>query len=428
MLASACAGPANRSSSGCVYCDGFPIDSAAHTRSNVLMMAIRADRLFDGVNAGPVERPVVLIEAGLIAAVLSGGEPPPGAEVVDLGAVTLLPGLVDSHVHLVFDASLDPVAHLSAAGDEEVLATMRAGARLALSAGVTTVRDLGDRGYLSLRLRDELAANPTAGPQILAAGPPITTGKGHCWFLGGETATGIDAARAAVREHAERGVDVIKLMATGGELTPGTASHLPQFTADELRAAVDEAHRHNLPTTAHAHGAAGIANALAAGVDMIEHGSFMTADGAEPDPAIIEAIAHAGIPIGVTIAQKPIPGVTPPPRIAKLLPLILAVVRDIRAAGIPLVCSSDAGIGPLKPLDALPYGPAMMANLLGATPVETLRAITSRAAQACRLGDRKGRIAPGFDADLLAVAGDPLTNLTALTAVSAVFRAGVRVR
>jgi imidazolonepropionase-like amidohydrolase len=392
------------------------------------MIAIRAGRLFDGVNARPVERPVVLIETGRIVAVLPGGQPPPDAQVVDLGAATLLPGLVDAHVHLVFDASLDPVAHLAAADDEEVLATMRAGARLALLAGVTTVRDLGDRGYLSIKLRDELAGNATAGPQILAAGPPITTGKGHCWFLGGATAGGADAVRAAVREHAERGVDVIKLMATGGELTPGTVSHLPQFAPDELRAAVDEAHRHHLPTTAHAHGAAGIANAVTAGVDMIEHGTFMTAEGAEPDPAIITAIADAGIPVGATIAQKPRPDVTPPARIVRLLPLLIAVFRDLRTAGIPLVCSSDAGIGPLKPLDALPYGPAMMANLLGTPPVEALRAITSVAAQACRLGDHKGRIAPGYDADLLAVAGDPLTDLTTLTAVSAVFRAGVRVR
>ena len=392
------------------------------------MLAIRADRLFDGVDAMPVERPVVLIETGRIVAVLPGAAPPAGAEVVELGAATLLPGLVDSHVHLVFDASDDPVGHLAAADDDEILAAMRTRARLALSAGITTVRDLGDRGYLSLRLRDEMAGDPTAGPQILASGPPITTGRGHCWFLGGETAGGVDAVRAAVREHAERGVDVIKLMASGGELTPGTASHLPQFAADELRVAVDEAGRHNLPTTAHAHGVAAIANAVAAGVDMIEHGTFMTADGVDADSAIIRAIADAGIPLGATVAQKPIPGVAPPPRIARLLPLLAAVFRDIRAAGIPVVCSSDAGIGPLKPIDALPYGPATMVNLLGDPPVEALRAITSLAARACRLGDRKGRIAPGFDADLLAVAGDPLTDLTALTRASAVFRAGVRVR
>ena len=205
------------------------------------MLAIRAGRLFDGVDAVAVERPLVLIENGRIAAVQSGAEPPAEAEVVDLGAATLLPGLIDSHVHLVFDASTDPVGHLDGAGDAEVLTAMRARARIALAAGITTVRDLGDRGYLAVELRDELAADPTAGPLILAAGPPITTGRGHCWYLGGEAIGGVDGVRAAVREHAERGVDVIKLMATGGELTAGTASYVPQFAVAELRAAVDEA-------------------------------------------------------------------------------------------------------------------------------------------------------------------------------------------
>ena len=128
------------------------------------------------------------------------------------------------------------------------------------------------------------------------------------------------------------------------------------------------------------------------------------------------------------MAQKPVPGHTPSPRITRLLPLILAVFREIRAAGIPLVCSSDSGIGPMKEPDALPHGPALMATFLGDPPVETLRAVTSLAARACGLGDRKGRVAPGFDADLRAVDGDPLTDPAALTAVSAVFRAGVRVR
>ena len=154
----------------------------------------------------------------------------------------------------------------------------------------------------------------------------------------------------------------------------------------------------------------------------------MTADSVEPDPAIIRDTAAAGIPVGATIAQKPIPGAAPPPRIVALLPLIVAVFQEIRAAGVPLVCSSDAGIGPLKPFDALPYSPAAMVERVGATPVEALRSVTSLAAQVCGLGDRKGRIAPGYDADLLAVAGDPWTDLTTLAAVSAVFRAGVQVR
>ncbi|GIJ73433.1 amidohydrolase family protein [Virgisporangium ochraceum] len=392
-----------------------------------MKLAIRAGRLFDGVAAEPVEHPVVLVDGGRIVAVGSGTEPPAEAEVVDLGAATLVPGFVDSHVHLVFDASTDPVSRLSDLDDDLLLDEMRARARQALAAGITTVRDLGDRGYLSLRLRDELAADPTAGPQVLAAGPPITTGRGHCWFLGGETTGGPDAVRAAVRERAARGVDVVKLMATGGELTPGTSSHLAQFAVDELAAAVDEAHRLGLPTTAHAHGATGIANAVAAGVDMIEHGTFMTADSIEPDPALIAAIAEAGIPIGATVAQKPKPGVTPPPRILKLLPLIVGLFREFRAAGIPIVCSSDFGIGPLKEPDCLPYGPTQLVTFLGDAPADALRAVTSLAADACGLGDRKGRLAAGFDADVVAVDGDPLADPAALTAVTAVFRAGVRV-
>ncbi|WP_189334089.1 amidohydrolase family protein [Actinoplanes ianthinogenes] len=392
------------------------------------MLAVRADRLFDGVSANPVEKPTVLIENGRILAVRSGGDLPADAEVADLGAVTLLPGLVDSHVHLVFDASPDPVGRLAEADDEQALVTMRANARLALASGITTVRDLGDRGYLSLRLRDKPTADPAAGPLLLTAGPPITTGTGHCWFLGGGVGSGPEAIRAAVREHADRGVDVIKLMATGGELTPGTASHVSQFGVAELRAAADEAHRCGLPVTVHAHGGPGIADAVAAGVDMIEHGTFMTADGAAADPAVVEAIAAAGIPIGATVALKPVPGVARPPRIEMMLPLLIRVFLELRAAGIPLVCSSDSGIGPLKPADALAYGPAMMVNLLGVAPAEALRSVTSVAARACGLGDRKGRIASGYDADLLAVVGDPLTDPAALPTVAAVFRAGHRVR
>jgi imidazolonepropionase-like amidohydrolase len=311
------------------------------------------------------------------------------------------------------------------ASDDEVLDGMRKAARTALVAGVTTVRDLGDRNYLALRLRDELAGDAASGAQVLAAGPPVTTSRGHCWFLGGE-AEGVAGVRAAVRERAERGVDVIKVMATGGELTPGTRPHEAQYGLDELRAAVEEAHRHGLPITAHAHGAPGIANAVAAGFDMIEHCSFLTADGAEPDHEVIDAIARAGVVVSATLGT--LPGFTPPPRIAAIVPKLIEGLRAVRAAGVTMVCSSDAGIGPPKPHGVLPYGVAGMVRMGEVPNVEALRAATSLAADACRVGDRKGRIAPGFDADLLAVDGDPLTDIDALTNVTAVFRAGERVR
>jgi len=388
------------------------------------VLGVRAGRLFDGVSS-VAGQPLVLIDGQRVAAVQTGGQPPAGIEVIDLGAATLLPGLIDTHLHLAFDASDDPVGRLAGAGDGAILAGMRVAARACLDAGITTVRDLGDRGYLTLRLRGEFASELTAGPHVLAAGPPITTPRGHCWYLGGE-AEGTDGIRAAARAHAERGADVIKVMASGGDLTPGTHVYQAQFGLGELRAAVEEAHRHGLPATAHAHAPAAIANAVAAGFDMIEHCTFIAADGIHADPGIIDAMARAGTVVSVTVGM--LPAILPPPRVAAVVPQVAAVIRQLCEAGIPIVCGTDAGVGPPKPHHVLPYGVARLADIGGYSPTEALRAATSAAAQACGVGSRKGRIAPGFDADLLAVDGDPLTDLAALRAVKAVFRSGQQVR
>ncbi|MEV6971012.1 amidohydrolase family protein [Hamadaea sp. NPDC051192] len=384
------------------------------------MLALRAARLFDGEHAALLEQPVVLVEQGRVVAAASGLEPPVDAEVVDLGDVTLLPGLVDGHIHLTFDAGADPVGRFDRVDDADLLAGARVAAERALQAGVTTVRDLGDRNYVTLGLRDD----PTL-PRILSAGPPITSMKGHCWFLGGE-ALGVDGVRRAVRERAERGVDVVKVMATGGELTAGTQPHLAQFGLAAMRAAVEEAHRAGLPITAHAHGAPGIFNAASAGFDSVEHCSFTTETGASADAGVIQALLANGVTVSATLGH--LPGFTLPPRIAALIPQLSGVFHQIREAGVPVVCSSDAGIGPAKPHDCLPYGAGEMVNLLGYTPVEALRSMTSRAADLCRVGDRVGRIQPGHDADLLAVAGNPLADVAALHDVVGVWRLGTRVR
>src|SRR5262249_19027995 len=159
----------------------------------------------------------------------------------ELNGAALLPGLIDTHVHLAFDASADPVGALAGRDNEAVTAAMIRAAQTALRGGVTTVRDLGDRDYLSLGLRGQPGL-----PTIVAAGPPVTTPGGHCHYLGGVAEPTEAGVRAAVREHVERGVDVIKVMASGGNLTPGTHQHLPQFAPEVLRATVDEAHRYGL--------------------------------------------------------------------------------------------------------------------------------------------------------------------------------------
>jgi len=391
------------------------------------MLGIRGDRLFDGVADHYLADAVVLVDQGAIVAVETLADARSDVEVVDLGDVTLLPGLVDSHSHLVLDASDDPVGHITTSQDEVVLEQCRAAARAALQAGITTVRDLGDRGYLTLRLREELQGDPSTGPELLVAGPPITPSGGHCWFLGG-VADGIDGVRQAVRDHAARGVDLIKVMVTGGEITPGSVPYLSQYGPDELRAIAEQAHALGLRVTGHAHGAQGVADAVAAGFDGIEHATFMTADGVRHDPDLFNVMAARGVFVSVPIASTATLAAPPPgSSVAKRFTAILAGLQTMRAAGVPITVSSDAGIVETKPHDVLPRGVAQIARN-GFSNADALRSVTSVAAESCGLGDRKGRIARGYDADLLAVRGDPLSDPADLRNVAAVFRAGKPIR
>ncbi|WP_191242475.1 metal-dependent hydrolase family protein [Amycolatopsis deserti] len=382
------------------------------------LTAIRAAWLFDGVGSALVANPMVVLDGAAIVGVEFGGTAPAGADVVDLAGATLLPGLVDTHVHLAFDASLDPVARLAARDDEAALAAMAEAGRASLRAGVTTVRDLGDRNYLSLLLRDR-ADQPT----LVAAGPPITSPSGHCHFLGGVAEASAAGVRAAVRRHAERGVDVIKIMASGGTMTPGTRQECAQFDREVLRAAVDEAHRHGLPVTAHAHGTPAIADALAAGVDGMEHVTFWSAEGIDHRDDLLRAIVDQGVAVGATVGMVPVEGVAAPAQVAQRLPGIIENHRRLHHLGARFVAGTDAGIGPVKPHGVLSWAPPMLRQV-GLSAAESLRAITSVAAGVCGLAHRKGRIAPGYDADLLVVDGDPLADPAALRRVRAVCARG----
>jgi imidazolonepropionase-like amidohydrolase len=385
---------------------------------------ITARRLFDGRMPQVLADPVIEVAEGRIVGVRSAGSPVSGPDVLDLGDATLLPGLIDVHQHLAFDASSDPVAHLQSDDDATVLLKMRLAARRALAAGITTIRDLGDRNYLSLTLRDWFRGGAEVGPRIIASGPPITVTGGHCWFLGGE-ADGADGVRQAVRDRVTRGADVIKIMVTGGNMTPTLGPHQSQYTRAEIAAAVDEAHAHGLRIAAHAHGGPGIADAMRAGADSIEHCTFFSADGVNADPGILEELARRQIAISMTGGTLP-GSIAPYPAMRERLAAIFANHAVLHRAGARIVCGTDAGVGPNKPHDVLPHGVSSFLPAIGMTNSGALAAATAVAAEVCGLANTTGTLEPGKDADILVVAGNPLEDITAIHDVLAVFVRGAR--
>jgi imidazolonepropionase-like amidohydrolase len=387
-------------------------------------MVLRAGQVFDGERS--LGHAALLIQDGKISDVDTSRAPPPqGTQIFDFGSdACVLPGLVDAHVHLAFDASVDVVKSLAARDDNALLDHMEAASIRALLAGVTTVRDLGDRNYLSLKLSGRV---PSAGlPHIVTSGPPITTNGGHCYFLGGE-AEGEGALRAAVLERAERGCDVIKVMVSGGNLTAASRPHESQFDLATLRIVVDQAHRAGLQAAAHVHAAQAVADAVEAGFDTLEHVTFFTADGVFADPALLDRIAASGVVVSVTAGNMPNAPVQYP-AIARRMAAIVANHGRMFRAGATMVPGTDAGVSPGKPHDVLPFALRALVEQIGMTPLQALRAATSISADAIGLTGAKGRIAAGADADVLVVRGDPLADIGSITNVEAVFRAGVRAR
>lgn len=382
-----------------------------------------ADRVWDGVSGDTIERGFLAIEDGTIAAV--GRQADLGSRleqregVVDMGASSLIPGLVDCHQHLCFDGNGTLEDQVVGIDDDALTARARAAASRALAGGVTTLRDLGDRSFLTLPLRGDPSL-----PTIVVSGPPLTSVGGHCWYLGGECADD-DALARAVAGRVERGCDVVKVMVTGGGLTPTFPMWDTQFTDDQLRAIVDAAHDAGLPVAAHCHGVAGIVQSLDAGADSIEHCTFMTSSGrCEPVDVVLERLAASGVAVSATVGR--VPGLPVPPLIANNLDVIVAIRQRLHELGAVIVAGTDAGISPAKPHDVARWALADLVDS-GMTPTDGLRALTSVAATVCGVGHRKGRLAPGFDADVLAVAGDPFVEPAAVLDVTGVWRAGRQV-
>ncbi|MEO3773405.1 amidohydrolase family protein [Micromonospora sp. B9E7] len=387
--------------------------------------AVRAERMFDGerlVDGGVL----VLLDEGRIADVRRGrAEAPEGWPVREEPGGTLLPGLVDAHVHLCADAGPDALGRLAERAETDLDAVVEASLRAHLAAGVTTVRDLGDRRGAVLRwrvrgVRDYL-------PTVLGSGAPVTSIGGHCWSLGGE-ASGVDGVREAVRLRVAAGADLVKIMASGGVFTPGTDTTAPQFTDDELTAALNEARDLGLPVTAHAHALSAVEQALRVGVDGIEHCTCVTATGARVPDELADRLAASGMAVCATLGTDPAV-VTPPEVVAMAARAGLSEAAlgegaaTLHRAGVRLVAGSDAGLGPAKPHGILPET-LVEYVAYGIPATAALTAATSIGAEVCGLGRRKGRVRLGYEADLLIVDGDPTSDIRVLRRPLAVYRAG----
>jgi imidazolonepropionase-like amidohydrolase len=379
--------------------------------------------LLDGTGAPPAAGRAVVVEDGRISAVVAAADAPSGT-TLRLDGLTLLPGLVNCHVHLCFGGEADPAAALAREAYPATVIRAVVRARETLEAGVTTVRDLGGRDYAELSVRDAIRQGLIPGPRVLAAGRGICMTGGHGWNMIGREADGADDVRKAVREQLKAGADVIKLFATGGVMTPGVDPTSAQLTLDEVRAAIEEARKAGRRTAAHAQGSDGIANCLEGGITTIEHGVFLTEalcqrmarDGVALVPTLIapHAIAEGGVAAGI-----------PEFAVSKSL-----AVRDRHAesfrlalrAGVPIAAGTDAGT-PLNPHGSLVPELVLMVRH-GMEPAAVVRAATATAARALGLEGETGRVAPGLAADLLAVAGNPAERIQALDEVRLVMTRG----
>ena len=380
-----------------------------------------ADRVFDGERAHTGA--AVLIEDGRVRWIGPRKDAPAAARGASEANVpegaTVLPGLVNCHIHLTLNGTPDIDAETRASEALQVLRAAANGLR-SLVAGITTVRDLGAPSYAAIELGKAIGRGEIIGPNVVAAGRGITPTGGHGWQIGRQ-ADGPDEVRRAVREQVFAGASVVKIFSTGGLLGTGAHPDVAQLTAEETRAAVDEAHARHLRVAAHVHANAGARIAIDAGVDTIEHATLVDRDTIRlckergvalvPTFAAVKAIVANADRLGAGVGE----------RARALADRHREAIREAIRSGVRVAAGSDAGT-------AFNYAERFVSELeglveVGMTPEQAIVAATRIAADV--LGrDDIGRIAPGTRADLIAVRGDPLREIRACWDVAAVWKDG----
>jgi imidazolonepropionase-like amidohydrolase len=393
---------------------------------------ITADRLFDGTNATPLLRPLLRIADGRIASadqmLLTAASC--NGQRFDFPGCTILPGLIDTHVHLVFsaaDTNEDVIEQVGRETDEELLERALANALAALKAGLTTVRDCGGKGRIVQQARDLIRHGAVEGPDILSCGMPITTTAGHCHWLGLRADTVEEVHRAAER-MLEEDADFLKVMATGGNMTASSNPMKAQYSDDVLKMIADLGRAAGMHTAAHVLSRSALPGAVHARVRTIEHCDWRVEENRyEFDPLLADRMIAQEQYVGLTmsgIARRALL-----PKVSQMnLPVVrrldqrFACERQMIAHGLRYTLHSDAGVR-LTPIDRFDLGLQAAAIELHLSPAEVLRACTATAAEAIELPDR-GVVAPGKRADLVVVEGNPLEDLALMGRVRAVLKAG----
>ncbi len=420
-----------------LWAPGFGQEQKPASKAYVL----KAARLFDGKSNAVVAPGLIVVTGGKITGVGASAKIPADAQVIDFGDATLLPGFIDAHTHLTFPYSDDykqqRLDSLQKTVAERAL-DASVNARVTLMAGFTTVRDVGSSDYLDVGLRNGIRNGDVPGPRMLVTVHALGATGGHCdhedgyreGIFGHESGpldgviNGPDQARYAVRLDHKYGADMIKVCASGGVLSPTDDVDTPQLTQEELNAIVDEAHALRRKTAAHAHGAEAAKRAIRAGIDSIEHGSFL-------DDEALDMMKQRGTYLVPTlmaiqgIQEKFDRGVYMPPAIeAKARAAIAAIhitFQHALAKGVKIGLGTDAGVYP-HGRNAEEFH--QMVDL-GMKPVDALKAGTSSDAELLGLSDKIGALEAGKLADIVAVPGDPTQNIRQVEKVFFVMKEGV---
>jgi imidazolonepropionase-like amidohydrolase len=393
-----------------------------------------AERLFDGTGKPLAGKSYVaiqngrILEVGPIAALAA--RIPDDVPREEFPNCTIMPGLIDTHVHLTFSASPAPLKQLQTDSDFALLLRAASNARSALQAGITTTRDLGSRNGVMYELRNAIASGIVPGPRLLCSGRPITCSCGHLHFLGG-VAEGVEAVTKLACEIVEEGADVIKIIATGGNMTAGSDPLKAQYSHEELSAIVSVAKDAGLPVTVHARGVEGMRASVAAGVNGIEHARMEVGAGEwRFDDELAREMADRGVVAAPTMAasfralQCQAAGKAVGVR-AGAVPIEIRQqnARRLRESGVPVVTGTDAGAALARFEEAINLELELLVGA-GWTPAEALQAGTLNAARALRLDKEVGSLEAGKFADMVIVRGDPTRNISDTRQVERVYQSG----